>query len=123
MDYRRPRRERQTRRHARSSAFDRLTCTTQLRAFAIGEGKHAEKRPHRVRVRPWPDSACLLERVQFGEALLLFLLAGGFVAEVCLLFLGVGGGLSRCRAGLDVVDLIGGLGGLFRGGYGGVRRT
>src|ERR1035438_7072764 len=78
-----------------------LTCTTQLRALAIGEGKHTEKRPHRVRVRPWPDSA--LERVQLGEALLLFLLAGGFVAEVRLLLPGVGGIGSRCRAGLDVV--------------------
>jgi hypothetical protein len=66
-----------------------------------------------------------LERVQLGQALLLFLLAGGLVAQVDLGLLGfaVGGGLgglSGVLAGLDVVHLVGGLGRLFSGGQNGV---
>src|ERR1039458_270148 len=119
MDYRRPKWERQTRRYARSSAFDRLDCTTQLLVLANGEGSTQKK------AAPGEGAALaglrlILERVQLGDALLLFLLAGGFVAEVSLLLLGVGGVGSRVRAGLDIVDLIGSLGGLFRGGQCGV---
>src|SRR5258708_34822110 len=62
----------------------------------------------------------MLERVQFGEALLLLVLAGGFVALVelrlrILLSVGVWSLCRRLRFGCDVVDCVWGLGGLFRG--------
>ena len=68
------------------------------------------------------ESFVSLERVQLGQPLLLFLLAGGLVAGVDfgLFLVGVGGGLSRCGTGLDFIHLVGGLGRLFSGGQGGV---
>src|SRR5260370_18845308 len=62
----------------------------------------------------------MLERVQFGEALLLLVLAGGFVALVelrlrILLSVGVWSLCRRRRFGCYVVDCVWGLGGLFRG--------
>src|SRR5258705_917953 len=67
-----------------------------------------------------PGDGTTLERVQFGEALLLFVFAGGFVALVelrlrILLSVGVWSLCRRLRFGCDVVDCVWGLGGLFRG--------
>jgi len=70
-------------------------------------------------------SSLFSERVQFREPLLLFLLAGGFVVQIGLVFLLVFGIHYRCcaRTRLDVVDLIGSLGRLFRRRHRGVHRA
>src|ERR1039458_3632284 len=87
-----------------------------------GSRSSPTKRPLPVGERPFAfASIAVLERIELVDALLLFLFAGGLVAQIGLGFLNLPGagwidGRGRGAPGLDVVYLGGRLCGFFSGG-------